>query len=101
MKIEYIGKKPFAVDNVAKSGKTWDGPGDIQEVTDEQGKILLKYPDQFKDVDAVAAPDPVPANPSPFDAMTREQLKAELDARELDFTARASKAELIALLQAA
>jgi len=47
----YVGKKPFAFDNVAKSGKCWAGNGDVQEVTPAQAKQLLKYPDQWALVD--------------------------------------------------
>lgn len=42
--VVYIGNKEFAVDNVARSGKTWKGNGDIQEVTAAQAKLLLKHP---------------------------------------------------------
>lgn len=45
--IKYVGKKPFALDNVAGSGKLWNGNGDVQTVTANQAKILLKYPDQW------------------------------------------------------
>lgn len=51
VKIIYVGKKPSAYDNVARSGKTWAGNGDVQEVTMEQAAILLKYPDQWAKVD--------------------------------------------------
>lgn len=51
IKIVYVGKKPFAYDNVAKSGKCWQGNGDVQEVQPEEAKILLKYPDQWALVD--------------------------------------------------
>lgn len=47
VKIVYVGKKPTATDNVARSGKTWMGNGDVQEVTLPQANILLKYPDQW------------------------------------------------------
>lgn len=47
VKVEYIGKKPFVVDNVAKSGKTWEGSGTVQEVTPAQAKILVGYVDQW------------------------------------------------------
>lgn len=47
IKIEYVGKKQFALDNVAGSKKAWNGKGDVQEVTDAQAKLLLKYPDQW------------------------------------------------------
>lgn len=52
IKIVYVGKKPTAYDNVAKSGKVWNGNGDVQEVTADQAKQLLKFPDQWDVVDA-------------------------------------------------
>lgn len=45
--VVYVGKKPFARDNVAGSNKTWAGAGDVQEVTDQQARVLIKYPDQW------------------------------------------------------
>ena len=45
--IVYVGNKPHAFDNVAHSGKSWKGNGDIQHVTDAQARMLLKYPDQW------------------------------------------------------
>ena len=45
--IVYVGKKPFAVDNVAGSGKFWEGNGCVREVTVAQAKTLLNYPDQW------------------------------------------------------
>lgn len=59
--IEYVGKKPFSIDNVAGSGKCWKGAGDVQEVTAAQAKTLLKYPDQWalknpEDAEAVGQP---------------------------------------------
>lgn len=45
--LKYVGRKPAAYDNIAHSGKVWNGPGDVQEVTDAQAKLLLKYPDQW------------------------------------------------------
>ena len=45
--IKYVGKKPHAFDNVANSGKSWAGAGDVQAVTVAQAKELLKYPDQW------------------------------------------------------
>lgn len=44
----YVGNKPSAYDNIARSGKTWNGKGDVQEVTDAQAKVLLKFPDQWQ-----------------------------------------------------
>ena len=45
--VVYVGKKPHAFDNVARSGKCWNGEGDVQEVTDAQAKTLIKFPDQW------------------------------------------------------
>lgn len=64
IQIKYVGKKPHAFDNVARSGKAWNGAGDVQEVTDAQAKVLLQYPDQWalanpEDAAAVAKPTSV------------------------------------------
>ncbi len=48
IQVVYVGKKPEAFDNVARSGKIWHGAGDIQEVTDAQAKLLIKFPDQWQ-----------------------------------------------------
>ena len=45
--VVYVGNKPHAFDNIAHSGKSWQGKGDVQEVADAQAKLLLKYPDQW------------------------------------------------------
>lgn len=45
--VAYVGKKPFAFDNVAGSGKCWKGAGDVQEVTLPQARVLVRYPDQW------------------------------------------------------
>ena len=45
VKIKYVGRKPFCIDNVARSGASWNGNGDVQEVTPAQAKILIKYAD--------------------------------------------------------
>lgn len=58
----YVGNKPHAFDNIAHSGKSWQGKGDVQEVTDAQAKLLLKYPDQWalaNEVDRAAVEAPV------------------------------------------
>lgn len=46
--VAYVGRKPQAHDNVAGSGKMWNGYGDIQEVSPEQARILTRYPDQWE-----------------------------------------------------
>lgn len=107
--VRYVGKKPTAYDNVARSGVTWNGNGDVQQVTDAQAKTLLKYPDQWVlanpfDKDAVDAPvsiavtdengESVSIDPDaltkPLEKMDKAELKAyafdkwgkELDARK-------------------
>lgn len=64
IKVKYVGKKPFAVDNVARSGKCWNGPGDVQEVTDAQALVLTSYADQWglvneADSSAIEALEPI------------------------------------------
>lgn len=46
--VVYVGKKTLASDNVAHSGRQWDGRGDVQRVTPEQAAILFRYPDQWQ-----------------------------------------------------
>ncbi len=43
----YVGNKKQAFDNITKSGQSWDGPGDVKEVTAAQAKQLLRFPDQW------------------------------------------------------
>lgn len=95
VKIKYVGRKPFAFDNVAHSGKCWQGNGDIQEVTELQAKTLTRYPDQWEladaaDVAAVIGPVHVAVEDEdgdtvavdlaelnkPLEKMTRAELKA-------------------------
>lgn len=107
--VRYVGNKPAAYDNVARSGVTWNGFGDVQHVTDAQAKVLLKYPDQWTlanqdDAATVATPvsiqvtdeagDQVSIDPDaltkPLEHMSKPELKAyafnkwgkELDARK-------------------
>lgn len=100
VKIQYVGLKPMANDNVARSGKVWEGEGDIQEVTAAQAKILIKYPDQWRladedDRELVEMPiplkvvdedgDTVLINPEdlikPLEHMSKTELKAFAKAR--------------------
>lgn len=95
IKVAYVGKKPFAIDNVAGSGVMWNGNGDVQEVTAAQARILTKYKDQWALVDladaaAVAEPPadivveeggedvsvPVEALAKPFEKMNKAELIA-------------------------
>jgi hypothetical protein len=107
--VRYVGNKRVAYDNVARSGVTWNGKGDVQYVSDAQAKALIKYPDQWVLADAgdqaaVLAPvsikitdedgesvsiDPDDLN-KPLEKMSKAELKAyaankwgkELDARK-------------------
>lgn len=50
IKVEYIGIKALKEDNVSDSGVTWEGPGDIQEVTPAQWGKLAKHPGVWRRV---------------------------------------------------
>lgn len=92
----YVGNKPHAFDNIAHSGKSWQGKGDVQEVTDAQAKLLLKYPDQWAlaneaDRAAVDAPVSIQSQDENGEAVTidPDDLKKPLE--------KMNKAELSAL----
>ncbi len=95
----YVGKKPQAFDNVARSGKTWNGAGDVQEVTDAQAKMLIKFPDQWQladdaDLAQVNQPtsitgtnedgDSVTVDPAALTKPLEKMNKAELTALAID-----------------
>ena len=94
--VVYVGNKPHAFDNIAHSGKSWHGKGDVQEVTDAQAKLLLKYPDQWAlaneaDRAAVEAPVSIEGKDENGEAVTIDPdgLKKPLE--------KMNKAELAAL----
>lgn len=94
--VVYVGNKPHAFDNIAHSGKSWQGKGDVQEVTDAQAKLLLKYPDQWAlaneaDRAAVEAPVSIEGKDENGEAVTidPDDLKNPLE--------KMNKAELAAL----
>ena len=94
--VVYVGNKPHAFDNIAHSGKSWQGKGDVQEVTDAQAKLLLKYPDQWAlaneaDRAAVEAPVSIEGKDENGEAVTIDPdgLKKPLE--------KMNKAELAAL----
>ena len=96
VQVVYVGNKPHAFDNVAHSGKCWAGKGDVQEVTDAQAKLLLKYPDQWAlaneaDRAAVDAPVSIQSQDEDGEAVTidPDDLKKPLE--------KMNKAELSAL----
>lgn len=99
--IKYVGKKPFALDNVAGSAKLWNGNGDIQPVTQAQAKILLKYPDQWalanaEDATTVEQPATIEVETGTDDqGQTQvEQVDTESLGKPLE---RMTKPELVAL----
>jgi len=99
IKIVYIGKKPYAYDNVASSGKCWNGKGDVQEVTETQAKQLLKYTDQWELVDAADA-DSV-NTPVTTQVVDEDGESVEVDATSLlKPLEKMNKAELVALAKA-
>ena len=96
VQVVYVGNKPHAFDNIAHSGKSWQGKGDVQEVTDAQAKLLLKYPDQWAlaneaDRAAVDAPVSIQSQDENGEAVTidPDDLKKPLE--------KMNKAELSAL----
>lgn len=101
VEIVYVGKKPFSMDNVAGSGKLWNGMGDIQQVTEQQAKTLLKYPDQWGLVnggDAAAIAKPVVVEVDTGTNEAGEHQTETFDVEELKKPLeRMSKAELVAL----
>jgi hypothetical protein len=97
MKIKYVGKKDFAVDSVTGSGKCWNGAGDIQSVTDEQGIKLLKHPDEFAEVNADHSADGMAGD---YADMTKDGLRDLCDELKLEYSSRYNKAALIGLVEA-
>ncbi len=115
IKVVYVGNKPTAFDSVARSGKTWAGKGDVQEVTDVQAKALLKYPDQWAlvneaDASKVAKPQSITAtdedgkkqtiDPEAFKAPIEQMTKVELVALakskwDKDLSIQLSKKQLL------
>ena len=92
MRVQYIGKKPFHADSLHKSGGTWRGHGDVQEINDEKAMWLVSHhPDVYRIVpdeknsvcqaDASSGQkegDPVPApEASPVDGEEPEGLDPE------------------------
>jgi hypothetical protein len=99
IKIVYIGNKPSAYDNVAKSGACWSGKGDVQEVTEAQAKQLLKYPDQWAladQADAAAVENSGTVNVQNEDGENVAVTTADMN-KPLE---KMTKAELVGLAQA-
>jgi hypothetical protein len=86
--IRYVGLKRFKVDNVAKTGISWAGPGDVQPVPRNAVARLLQHPDVWRMADEQAglaeAPAPTPrfvlesttgSHPLVLDTMTDAEVK--------------------------
>lgn len=98
VQVVYVGRKPFAVDNVAHSGKLWAGRGDVQEVTPAQARVLVQYPDQWRlasDADAAAVQASAVVQHTAPNGETTELNLADLQ-KPLE---KMSKAELMATAQ--
>lgn len=97
--IVYVGKKPTAYDNVAKSGKCWNGNGDVQEVTEDQAKQLLKFPDQWQLADE--ADREAVDTPTTVEVKDEEGNDVQVDAADLGKPLeKMTKPELVALAKA-
>lgn len=96
--IVYVGKKPFAVDNVAGSGKAWNGNGDVQTVTPAQAKVLIRFSDQWKLANSKTA-ESVESSGIVEVMLDGEVIDVDVDAisRSLD---KLSKPELLAIAKA-
>lgn len=93
--IVYLGNKDIAFDNVAHSGRSWHGNGDVQYVTPAQAKLLLKHPKVWglKDqADAAIVAQPVKIEVKDEDG---EQVKVDTDDLRKPLE-KMSKPELIA-----
>lgn len=78
VKLRYVGKKPVAIDNITRTGITWNGHGDVQEVPSFAAKALLKFPDQWElaneaDLEKVEASDSVRVVDEDGDSVLVEQ----------------------------
>lgn len=94
--VKYIGKKPSAIDNVASSGKTWAGNGDVQSVTASQARRLIAYRDQWELVN----PDDLNEVNEPTITRVLDQTGKQVDVSEADLNRpleRLSATELVAL----
>ena len=47
VKIEYVGVKDWAIDNVCDTTTAWNGKGDVQEVPESVAEKLLAHPTEF------------------------------------------------------
>lgn len=79
--VVYVGKKPQAFDNMARTGKVWKGAGDVQYVRADQARILMRFPDQWamaKGSGALpdAATDVADPSQKPAEHMTKDELIA-------------------------
>lgn len=65
VQVEYVGAKPIKQDNVAHTGTTWMGQGDVQSVPTNAWPLLARHPDVWRlagdgHVAVVSTPAPAP-----------------------------------------
>lgn len=48
MKVQYVGQNPKKHDIITGTGLVWT-PGQVHEVPDEKGKVLVKFPDVWSE----------------------------------------------------
>lgn len=96
--VEYVGKKPFAVDNVAGSGKVWAGKGDVQMVSEDKALKLANFPDQWK-INLAAVPIQQQSAEAALKAL--KELGASLDTPVPEAGAAAAAATVASLASAA
>lgn len=48
IELRYIGRKAWAIDPVGGSGVIWDGKGDVQGVSVNAARKILKHPDEWE-----------------------------------------------------
>ena len=103
-KIKYIGKKPTKQDNVAGTGKTWNGAGDVQEVSDLAAERLLKHSDAFALDDGAASKTDAETESEPedqFAGLSKEELHALAKERGVEVHHAAGAAKVAEALRAA
>lgn len=64
--VMYVGSKPYAIDNVAGTGLTWEGRGAVQPVPAAKAKKFLQFPDQWWPEGPVPTPEEVAARMKEF-----------------------------------
>jgi hypothetical protein len=87
--VKYVGLKARKIDNVAWSGAVWNGPGDVQTVSDETWNKLVKHPDVWALADE-GAPADTDKKPEPVKYELQHADGSVLDLGALDDAALAA-----------